>query len=681
MEVKPFIFDKNRLSQQAVGFFIQSCGLDPFSEKFGRMMADAERVKEEIQEKIQINGAMAYFDQFKLQGDTLSLGETQFTCNAFSLMPPQSVKAVYAYVITAGDCSLDSKGVLDQLYGDMWGNAYLDVGRSTLKQDLFSDYLMKNKKDGQHQEVTITDSFGPGFYGMDVRDTGKIFGLFGFSELEDVGMTCREDGIMVPLKSCAGLYLIVNKSTELPDTTCQNCIGSKINCRLCRATRNLNTLHERKTKLFYMPADFVPDKGKKFGIGFDIGTTTVVGNLWDLENGKSIQIIGKTNPQKIFGTDVISRIHYCSDDPEKFIGLRGKIIDCLNEIIEEFILIHQLNREEIVKVTVAGNTTMSHIFAGFNPKPLAHFPFKTSYAGEMVFNAAAVQLNIKANATVILVPNIGGHIGGDITAGILATRLDEMEGMNLFIDIGTNGEIVLAKEEKLVACSTAAGPAFEGASIYQGMRGEAGAIEGVQIQEGRVTIKTIEECEPIGICGSGIIQAVAELIKAGVVNHTGRLLLPTEIGEPGFSEELKARIREGDKGREFVLAYKIGQEDIVLTQKDIREVQLAKGAVFAGIMLLIRNFGEKVENLNKIIIAGAFGSYIDKESSLTIGLFPRVPMDKIVFAGNAAGSGGSLVLLSEKERKKAIQIANKTGHLELADLEDFQEEFLKAMSF
>ena len=459
------------------------------------------------------------------------------------------------------------------------------------------------------------------------------------------------------------------------------CTGNCASCGKCKGANILDEMNNRKTKLSFMPDNFIADKMEKYGISFDIGTTTVVGNLWNLEVGTSLQIVAKTNPQNIFGADVISRINYCEDDPIKFIEIRGKIISCLNETIEELLINNKVDRQNITKITVVGNTTMSHIFAGFNPKSLARSPFTPAFTGEKEFKANELLLNINPEAKVILLPNIAGHVGSDITGGILATRLEKLNGLNLFIDIGTNGEIVLTKGNKTFACSTAAGPAFEGAAIYQGMRAASGAIESVQVKNGTVFFKTIDRSEPVGICGSGLIEALSEMIKNGLINKTGRLLLPDEIkGEP-LQEDLALRLRVGPKGREFVLVFKEDGEDIVITQMDIREVQLAKGAIYAGIKLMLAELNQEIKDIDRLIIAGAFGTYIDKESGLTIGILPDVSPDRIIFVGNAAGTGASLVLLSEVERNRANEIVKNIEHLELATCKNFQEEYLKAMSF
>ena len=234
-------------------------------------------------------------------------------------------------------------------------------------------------------------------------------------------------------------------------------------------------------------------------------------------------------------------------------------------------------------------------------------------------------------------PNIAGHVGGDITSGILATRFLDKKEMTLFIDIGTNGEIAVTDGNHVLACSTAAGPAFEGSAIYQGMRAAPGAVEKVQITKEKVLFHTIEDIVPVGICGSGLIDAIAEMINAGIIKKTGRLTTSKEFKEKHPDSSIGERLRERNGIREFVLVYREEGEDIVITQQDIREVQLAKGTISAGISIMLDQLGGHVKDIKKVIIAGAFGSFIDKESAITIGLLPKIELDDIISAGNTAG--------------------------------------------
>ncbi len=418
-----------------------------------------------------------------------------------------------------------------------------------------------------------------------------------------------------------------------------------------------------------------------YGIAFDIGTTTVVGMLWDLNEGKMIGASALTNPQSIFGADVISRIHFSSSDPNNLLIMKTKIKECFNHIIKDFISLYNINNMHIYEATVVGNTTMSHLFMGVDPTQLSRSPFVPVFCMPIDLPGKDMEVNINPLGNVHLLPNIAGHVGSDMVGVLLASDIMELEGINLAIDVGTNGEIVLSQKGRVFACSTAAGPAFEGASIYQGMRAASGAIEGAHIHYGELILKVIDDTEPIGICGSGLIDITAELLNIGIIDHTGKLMDENWAIENNIDTSLAKRLRKGKNGKEFVLFWLEGQEDIVITQKDIREVQLAKGAIYGGIVIMLSELGLQVKDLDKIILAGAFGNYIKKESALGIGLFPKISLDKIISMGNAAGVGASMALLSLEDRKKAHEQARKVEHIELSGHSDFQTEYIKAMNF
>ena len=460
------------------------------------------------------------------------------------------------------------------------------------------------------------------------------------------------------------------------------CTGVCSTCGKCQSESIINSTNNRKTRMIEYPADFSPDKNLSgFGVAFDIGTTTVVGILRDLKAGKQIGIKAKTNPQNQFGMDVISRITFSGEKQDNLDILRNKIIDALNEIIEELCVEHGLSEEEITSVVVGGNTTMSHIFSGYSPLSLAFSPFTPQYTGSVTLNQKESQLNVNPKAKIKVLPGIAGHVGGDITSGIVATRFLSSNDLTLFIDIGTNGEIVLTDGDRSYACSTAAGPAFEGAAIEFGMRATKGAIEKAEIRDGEVYFKTIGSCEPMGICGSGLIDIIAEMKKVGLIEKTGKLLNNEKAVKKGIDPSLAERLISDGKTSKFILVYKENGEDIVITQKDIREVQLAKGAIEAGITIMLNELEKSVDDIDRIIVAGAFGNYIDKESAKEIGLLPDVDVNKIVFAGNAAGTGVSMALASDRETELAESIPEKIKHIELAQNEDFQNIYLNAMSF
>ena len=418
-----------------------------------------------------------------------------------------------------------------------------------------------------------------------------------------------------------------------------------------------------------------------FGLAFDIGTTTVVGLLWNLSQGVLADTEARTNYQSLYGADVISRIQFCMQEEGHLQLLQAKIRQCCNDIAAALYARQGLAPERVYAVSVVGNTTMSHLFLGVPPHSLARTPFAPVFCSAQQARGAELGLLVNPRAWVRLLPNIAGHVGSDIVAMALAARLDRRPGCHIAIDIGTNGEIVAVKDGCLLTCSTAAGPAFEGASIHQGMRAAAGAIEGVRISAAGVEIKTID-CRPaIGICGSGLIDAVAQLLQAGVILPQGRMLTREEALQAGLSPALAERLREEDGRPAFILAPRPGDVDILLTQQDVREVQLAKGAIRAGVMTLMRMLELSVPEIDSILLAGAFGSYISRDSALAIGLLPPVPLELVRSIGNAAGTGASLALLSAQERERGAELARRTRHVELSMNQDFQDCYIEAMSF
>lgn len=460
------------------------------------------------------------------------------------------------------------------------------------------------------------------------------------------------------------------------------CSGICSECGKCKGANLLKDAHGRKTKLVTFPPDFSAQTNRTgYGVAFDIGTTTVVAMLWDRKSGKELGAAACTNPQNEFGADVISRITYCDGDPQKLAIIRSKIIEGLNGLITQLTLQFNVDKRMIVQVTVGGNTTMSHIFAGYPPASLARAPFTPMYTGTLDLRQQDLGLLVSEEAKITLLPNIAGHVGGDIVAGIVASRILDQEKLTLFLDIGTNGEIVLAAKGVAMTCSTAAGPAFEGATIRNGMRAAPGAIEKIQIKDNQIFIKTVDDAEPVGICGSGIIDVMAEMIGADLINFKGRLASKEDLEKIHPGSPLADRLITTEEGREFILVYKEDGEDIVVTQKDIREVQLAKGAVAAGISIMLNRMGQKPEDIHKVIIAGAFGNFIHKESAVTIGLIPSLPMTKIISAGNTAGAGVSMALMNHDEMELAKAVPTRVSHVELASCSDFQDEYMKALAF
>lgn len=459
------------------------------------------------------------------------------------------------------------------------------------------------------------------------------------------------------------------------------CTGACDRCGRCTSGIIRDTDHS-KTGLIRFPKDFMPPKGKRgYAAAFDIGTTTIAGMLWDLKEAKLLTSKAGANPQCEYGPDVISRIAFGNENEKNRRYLHHVLIRRINEMIDEMCVEENVDRQDILKVCVCGNTTMSHFFAGLDPVSLAHAPFAPAYTGKIEYTGCGSGLDINEWGRVVLLPNIAGHVGGDVTAGILASRLFSKKKLTLFVDLGTNGELVLADGRRAVACSAAAGPAFEGGCISQGMRAMPGAIERVRIKNGEVFFRTVGDTPPDGICGSGLIEAVAEMLDAGLIDRQGRLAEGEASQRHNSDHRLLQRIRSKDGVREFVLVYRDGKEDIAITQLDIRELQLAKGAIAAGISVLLDYFRASEKDLNEVLIAGAFGNFADGRSAVKTGLIPDVSLNRIVRAGNAAGAGALMAAADEKELDRAVRIPERVTHIELAEDSRFQMQFMEGMKF
>lgn len=393
---------------------------------------------------------------------------------------------------------------------------------------------------------------------------------------------------------------------------------------------------------------------KYFGVAVDVGTTTLAASLVNLKNGSEIAVTGDINPQISFGDDVISRIKYAASGGKNTAKLQKAIVGQINAMINRLCGQGGVDKKNIYEITIAGNTTMEHLVCGIDPAALGQLPFEPVYRGANAVNAAELKLEINDKGIVYVLPIVGGFIGGDISAGMLAVDLLSQPQPVLMIDVGTNGEIVLANNGKIMAASTAAGPAFEGARISCGMRAAAGAIEKVKLAGGDCIYNVIGNVEPAGICGSGLIDVTAELLNAGIVDSSGRM-----------------------NRREFIVAGKIK-----ITQNDIRQIQLAVGAIRAGINIILKKAGIKAADLKKVFIAGGFGSFIRRNNAQRIGLLPaEVSHEKISFVGNTSLAGAKLALLSIKARQRAEGLAKQTEHIELSADSDFQNEFANAMIF
>jgi uncharacterized 2Fe-2S/4Fe-4S cluster protein (DUF4445 family) len=419
-----------------------------------------------------------------------------------------------------------------------------------------------------------------------------------------------------------------------------------------------------------------------YGMAFDIGTTTMVGYLLDLSLGKQVALSSLLNPQVAFGADVISRITFASREPSGLQTLQGRMVQALNALIQEAASSARIAPSRIYALSVVGNTTMHHLLLGLDPSGLGHLPYNPVLADPLEIRASDLGLQAHPQAPVFLLPNISGYVGSDIVGGILATGLPHREGIALGIDIGTNGEMVLGSRRQILAASTAAGPAFEGSQISCGMRAEPGAISQVWTEDGDIRWKAVAELPPRGICGSGLVDLVAVLLRVGIIDEGGRLQAP-DLLETSLPSAIRSRLQPAPKGGwEFLLAEgREGSQAVTLTQGDIRELQLAKGAIRAGINILMDELSLDISQIEEIWLAGAFGNYLDPTSAQSIGLIPPYPLERIRPVGNAAGEGAKMALLSQKAREEASRIAREVRYVELASRADFQERFVEALAF
>ncbi len=421
-----------------------------------------------------------------------------------------------------------------------------------------------------------------------------------------------------------------------------------------------------------------------FGLAFDIGTTTVVGMLIDLNSGAPVAVRSALNGQAVQGADVISRISYTMLHEDGLSELNQVILRTLNGLIVQLLDEGGVAPHEVYEVVTAGNATMQHLLLGVDPEPIGLEPFIPAVEDMVQASAQEVGLEILPQAQIHCLPYLGAYVGADLVAGLLATGLAQNEGVRLLVDVGTNGEIILGSASRTVATAAPAGPAFEGAQIQDGMRASTGAIEAVTINPEGLELQVIGDVPPIGLCGSGLLDVVAQLRLSGLMLPSGRFVKAEEAIEL-VSPELARRIITDEEGRRsFVLAWpeESGSgKSIVLTQRDVRELQFAKGSIAGGIDVVMQELGVDADELVEIFLAGSFGSYINPQSARIIGLVPPVPVERIKAVGNAAGEGAKIALLSFRERQVARSLPQIVEYHELSGRGDFNDSFLAVLQF
>ncbi|HPJ21902.1 MAG TPA: ASKHA domain-containing protein [Clostridia bacterium] len=436
-----------------------------------------------------------------------------------------------------------------------------------------------------------------------------------------------------------------------------------------------NSSHEPTLISYYDKITGVEHKenGHFYGVSIDIGTTTIAVYLYDLTYGTLKGVVSQMNNQKQFGADVISRINYSSTERNGLSTMNKVLIEQLNEMIELACSDYGTEKNDIYMVTLAGNTTMMHFLMGLDPINIGKMPFTPVSTDMHDFPAAQLGLEINKFGHTLCLPSVSAYVGADIVAGLLATGIHIGKEIRLLVDIGTNGEMVLGNEDRMISCSTAAGPAFEGANIRFGTGGISGAIDTVKMVDGDVVFTTIDDMEPIGICGSGIVDAVAVMLENDIIDETGRFYDEDELDLP---EKLMERFHELDNMKAFRITDKIS-----VTQKDVREIQNAKAALAAGITTLIKKYGISAGDISEIYLAGGFGNYINISSAIKIGLLPRVPEEKIIASGNTAGVGATMCLLSYDYIDLAERIKRRVEYIELTTDPGFTNEYIDNMIF
>ncbi|QWZ10316.1 DUF4445 domain-containing protein [Nocardioides panacis] len=422
---------------------------------------------------------------------------------------------------------------------------------------------------------------------------------------------------------------------------------------------------------------------RRFAVAFDLGTTTVVATLLDTATGTPAAVASMLNKQQPFGADVITRISATMMDPQAAERLRDLAQATLAELTAEVLAEAEVEPGEVYEVALAGNATMTALVLGIDPEPLGVAPFVMSSSTLPALLASDLGLELHPRARAVVFPALGAYVGGDIVAGMLATGMDRDKRTRLFIDVGTNCEIVLSDGDTIVSTAAPAGPAFEGGAIRCGMRAADGAVEVVRIDADGVHLQTIGDVEPQGLCGSGLVDVVSELVRADLLDSSGRFVSDERAAE--IAPQVADRLTSIGQERVFVLhrpeADSPPEESVYLSQRDVRELQFAKGAIATGWTLLLEQLGLEQADVQQVLLAGSFGSYLSPAAAVRIGLVPKIPVLRIVSAGNVAGEGAKMSLLSVRERAGALALLEEVTYVELSDRTDFNDRFIDLLAF
>jgi uncharacterized 2Fe-2S/4Fe-4S cluster protein (DUF4445 family) len=520
--------------------------------------------------------------------------------------------------------------------------------------------------------------------GISLLDAVRSAGLALDSECGGRG-TCGEcrvrflDGTPPPTVEDAAL-IPQNDLDEGWRLACQTFLAAD-----CRVVIPKRVAHARRAKIRIL-TEAAPTAAvgrptlEGYGIAVDVGTTTVVCYLMDLARARQIGVMSFANPQSAFGPDVISRITYAHRGPAELRELQRRLVSHLEKTFASLCRGAGIGPDAISRVIAVGNMTMMHLLRGIDPWPLGVAPYEPVFLETPSFPAREIGFKRFGAVEVHVLPGVGGHVGSDIVAGVMGLDLARRPGVSLFMDLGTNGEVVLCSKKVMAGASCAAGPAFEGVHIHSGMAAFPGAIERVDEEDGHLQLDVIGDGEAVGLCGSGLVDAVALLLRRRLLLPSGRLVAPQQVPE-GVPDDLRRRVEDDQAGRRFLLSRNGVREDVVVTQRDIREVQLAKAPVRATIELLLAGARLRPRAIDDVFVAGGFGSSVRSESLLALGVVPEEVRGRVHAVGNTAGLGAKLALVYPERLEEAHHLARQIRHVDLVLREDFRQAFAAHIPF
>ncbi|SJZ38158.1 ASKHA domain-containing protein [Selenihalanaerobacter shriftii] len=590
------------------------------------------------------------------------------------------IKAVCGGAGSCGKCQVIVKeGKVNKLDQGILSPDKLEQGYVlACKAEVISDVVIEvppESRLSKHQ-ILLDDDMGDGEYlteeDLNIDDRVELSPLYQRLELE-----LNEPSLVDNASDLERLYTEINRDRNLPDLKTPLPVLKELASHLREYDWETGVSLAAVNGNYEVAELSAPDdENSDYGIAVDIGTTTLALNLVDLSTGKTVAMEGAYNKQANYGDDVIGRINFVKENDGGLERLHQSIIKSINELIENAATKQGIEHSDIKTAVFAGNTTMAHLFLGIDPNNIRLDPYIPTLNFIPPVRANELGINIKEESWVYCLPGVASFVGGDITSGVLATELSKQDKITLFIDIGTNGELVLGNQDWLMTCSCSAGPAFEGGGIEYGMRAMTGAIELFDIDEETYEMKysTIDDAPPIGVCGSGLINLIAILNEVGIINRSGK-----------FDSELEhERLRDRDYEKEFVLVPKEEagiDKDIVITENDIKNLLRSKGAIYAGIRMMLRNMSLTEDFIEQVLVAGGFGNYINLDDAKKIGLLPDLPADKFKFVGNTSLKGAKISLLSKDAFDRVEEIAKKMTYLELSaedQSQDFMDEFVSA---